>query len=131
MSSTFSAWRRAPTVGMTSTPASWHRATASLVGAPAKLTSRTPAPTTKATRSARSGWSARKLTPKGRSVRSCTSRTCWRSCSGVIVTAARIPKPPAALVAAVRRAPDDPAHAGLDDRQLAPDQLAEPGAQRI
>ena len=42
ISSTFSAWRRAPTVGITTTPASWQRATASLVGAPAKLTSRTP-----------------------------------------------------------------------------------------
>ena len=37
ISSTFSAWRRAPTVGITTTPASWQRATASLVGAPAKL----------------------------------------------------------------------------------------------
>ena len=43
---------------------------------------------------------------EGRSVRSRTSRTCWRSWSGVIVTAARIPKPPAALVAAVSRAPE-------------------------
>ena len=46
ISSTFSAWRRAPTVGITTTPASWQRATASLVGAPAKLTSFTPSATT-------------------------------------------------------------------------------------
>ena len=106
ISSTFSAWRRAPTVGTTTTPASWQRATASLVGAPAKDTSRTPSATTKATRSARSGWSARKLTPNGASVRSFTPRTAACICAGVIVTAARIPNPPAALVAAVRLAPD-------------------------
>ena len=41
-----------------------------------------PRPTTKATRSARSGWSARKFTPNGASVRSFTPRTASRSCVG-------------------------------------------------
>ena len=91
---------------MTFTPASCSRAIDSLVGAPAKLTRPTPSPTTKSMRSPRSGWSARKFTPKGRSVRSLTERTAARSSSSVIVTAARMPRPPAALVAAVRRAPD-------------------------
>ena len=93
-------------MGITTTPASWQRATASFVGAPANDTSRTPSDTTKATRSSRSGWSARKFTPNGASVRSFTPRTAACSCSGVMVTAARIPKPPLALVAAVRLAPD-------------------------
>ena len=53
----------------------------------------------------RSGWSARKFTPNGASVRFFTSATAWCSSSTVIVTAARIPNPPAALVAAVRGAP--------------------------
>ena len=105
-SSTFSAWRRAPTVGMTSPPASCTRAIASFVGAPANEIMRTPSPSTNASRSSRSGWSARKFTPNGASVRSFTVRTASRSSPGVIVTAARIPSPPAALVAAVSEAPD-------------------------
>ena len=39
-------------------------------------------------------------------MRSWTDSTAARICSGVIVTAARMPKPPAALVAAVRLAPE-------------------------
>ncbi len=105
-SSIFSAWRRAPTVGITTPPASWMRAMASLDGAPAKETSRTPSSTTNRRRSSRSGWSARKFTPNGASVRSFTPWTASRSWSGVMVTAARMPNPPAALVAAVRLAPD-------------------------
>ena len=81
----------APTVGITSTPASWQRAMASFVGAPAKETTVAPARVTKSSRSERSGWSARKFTPKGRSVRSRTERTAPSSCDGVIVTAARMP----------------------------------------
>src|SRR5918994_286196 len=100
-SSIFSAWRRAPTVGMTSTPASCSRATASLVGAPAKLTRRTPPATHRSMRAARSGWSARRFTPNGASVRSLTPAMAATSWSSVIVTAARTPNPPAALVAAV------------------------------
>src|SRR5438309_1026371 len=105
-SAIFSAWRRAPTVGMHSRPPSWIRSMASLVGAPAKLTRGTPRRTARSMRRARSGWSARKLTPNGLDVRALTSRTASSSCSKVMVTAARIPSPPAALVAAVRRGPD-------------------------
>ncbi len=104
--SIFSAWRRAPTVGITRIPWSWRRAMASSPGAPAKDTSRTPSSATKRMRSSRSGWSARKFTPKGASVLSLTARTARRSWSGSMVTAARMPNPPAALVAAVRLAPD-------------------------
>ncbi len=57
-------------------------------------------------RSARSGWPARKFTPKGASVRSFTVRTASANWSFVMVIDARMPKPPAALVAAVRLAPD-------------------------
>jgi hypothetical protein len=105
-SSIFSACRRAPTVGITSTPASWRRATVSLVGAPAKLANRTPSRAHSATRSAMSGWSARRFTPNGASVRSFTVWMAVVSSSSVIVTDARIPNPPAALVAAVSDAPD-------------------------
>ena len=129
--SIFSAWRRAPTVGITSTPASWRRAIESWVGAPAKLTRRTPSRTTNAMRPSRSGWSARKFTPNGRSVRALTSRTAPSNWSAVIVTAAKIPNPPAALVAAVKRGPGHPPHAGLHDRVSRTDETTEPGPQRV
>src|SRR5262245_31570967 len=105
-SSIFSAWRRAPTVGMTSTPASCRRATVSLAGAPAKLTRRTPWATQRSMRSARSGWSGRTLTPNGAPVRSLTRPMAAASSSIVMVTAARMPNPPASLVAAVSEAPE-------------------------
>ena len=57
-------------------------------------------------RSSRSGWPARKLAPNGASVRSFTVRTASANWSLVMVIEARMPKPPAALVAAVRLAPD-------------------------
>src|SRR5262245_38028876 len=105
-SSIFSAWRRAPTVGMTRMPASWRRPIASLVGAPAKLTSRTPSATQRSMRAARSGWSARRLTPNALSVRSLTVAMASAIWAPVMVTAARMPNPPAADVAAVSEAPE-------------------------
>ena len=58
-------------------------------------------------RSARSGWSARKFTPNG-GVGALLHRAdgAGAAASWVMVTEARMPSPPAALVAAVRRAPD-------------------------
>ena len=54
-----------------------------------------------------------------------------RSWSKSMVALARSPRPPAAAVAAVSRAPDDPAHAGLHDRVLDADQVAEPGVETV
>ena len=92
----------------TSTPASCSRRDRVLGRRPGETRPRrTPSPTTNAMRSSRSGWSARKLTPNGLSVRVLDlAHRLLRAVAGVIVTAARIPRPPAALVAAVRRAPD-------------------------
>ena len=57
-------------------------------------------------RSTMSGWSARRFTPKGRSVRLRTSLIAARSSSRSITAAARIPNPPALAVAAVSSGPD-------------------------
>ncbi len=104
-SATFSACRRAPIVGIVTKPASLSRAIVSCDGAWAKLATRTPSRMSSAMRSLMSGWSARRFTPKGFGVRCLTSRIAVCSCGYVIVADAMIPKPPAALVAAVNRAP--------------------------
>ncbi len=102
---TFSAWRRAPMVGMTTSPASRHRPTSSGLGAWAKLATLTPLSIISATRSPMSATSVRRFTPNGRSVRDLTSATAevrsWR----VMVAEARMPRPPASAVAATRRGP--------------------------
>ncbi len=57
-------------------------------------------------RSSMSGWSARRFTPNGLSVRLLhLVDGVARAASKVIVADARMPSPPAALVADVRRAP--------------------------
>jgi hypothetical protein len=102
---TFSAWRGAPTVGMVTTPASFSVFTTCSPGAWAKLATRTPSRMMSAMRCSTSSWSARRFTPKGWSVRDFTSCTAATSWSYVIVADARMPRPPAALVADVNRAP--------------------------
>ncbi len=76
---TFSAWRRAPMEGITTTPASLSRAISSREGASAKEATRTPSSMITVTRSAASPASARRLTPNGASVRERTSRIAERS----------------------------------------------------
>ncbi|HEX3462114.1 MAG TPA: hypothetical protein VHT49_14505 [Acidimicrobiales bacterium] len=102
---TFSAWRRAPMVGMTTNPDSRQRATSSGFGAWAKLATFTPCSIIRATRSATSATSVRRLTPNGRSVRDRTSARAADSSSRVMVAEARIPRPPASAVAATNLGP--------------------------
>ena len=64
-SATFSAWRRAPTVGMTNSPASLQRVTSAGLGAWAKLATRAPASIIRSMRSPTSATSVRRLTPNG------------------------------------------------------------------
>ena len=103
---TFSACRRAPTEGITTTPASLSRAIRSRLGASANEATRTSSAMISSTRSAASGASDRRLTPNGASVRSLTSLMAERSASWLIVADAMMPSPPAADVAAASRAPD-------------------------
>ncbi len=70
---TFSACRRAPTDGITTTPASFSRAISSRRGASANEATRTPSLISRSIRSPASAASARRLTPKGSSVRARTS----------------------------------------------------------
>ena len=120
---TFSACRRAPMEGITTTPASFSSAMSSREGASAKDATRTPSSMMIRTRSRASAASARRLTPNGASVRDLTSRTAWRSWSrrhrrgGEDAQRAR-----------VRGGRDQagarhPAHAGLHDRMPDADQL--------
>ncbi len=104
-SATFSACRRAPTVGMTTTPWSLRVLTNRSPGAWAKLATLTPSRTMSAMRSSTSGWSERRFTPNGCPVRSLTEVIAALSSGTLMVALARMPSPPASLVAAVRRAP--------------------------
>ena len=104
-SATFSAWRRAPTVGMVKSPASLQRATSAALGAWAKLATRAPVSIMSSIRSCTSATSVRRLTPKGCVVRPRTSAMAAASSSSVMVAEARMPSPPASLVAATRRGP--------------------------
>jgi hypothetical protein len=77
-----------------------------LPGACAKLATFTCALISSSTRFITSAWSARRFTPKLRSV---LSFTCWMACSSsskVMVAAAKMPRPPAAEVADVSFAPE-------------------------
>ena len=56
-------------------------------------------------RSSTSGWSERRFTPNGFAVRSLTDAIAAVSSGTLIVALARMPRPPASLVAAVSRAP--------------------------
>jgi hypothetical protein len=103
---TFSACRRAPTDGITTTPASLSRAIRSGRGASANDATRTPSAMIVSTRSAASGASDLTLTPNGAPVRRLTSRMAERISSWFIVADAMMPSPPACDVAAVSRAPD-------------------------
>ncbi len=76
---TFSACRRAPTEGTTTTPASFSSAISSRDGASANDATRTPSSTMTRTRSRASPASARRFTPNGASVRVFTSLTAHRS----------------------------------------------------
>ena len=104
-SATFSAWRRAPTVGMTNSPASWQRVTRAGLGAWAKLATRAPVSIISSMRSATSATSVRRLTPKGAVVRARTSAMAAASSARVMVAEARMPRPPALAVAATSRGP--------------------------
>ena len=104
-SATFSAWRRAPTVGMTNSPASLQRVTRAGLGAWAKLATRAPVSIISSMRSCTSATSVRRFTPKGPLVRWRTSAMAVASSSRFMVAEARIPSPPASVVAATRRGP--------------------------
>ena len=104
-SATFSAWRRAPTVGMTKSPASLQRVTRAGLGAWAKLATRAPVSIINSMRSLTSATSVRRLTPKGAEVRLRTSAMAPASSSSVMVAEARMPRPPASHVAATSRGP--------------------------
>ena len=96
---------RAPTDGITITPASLRRLIMACLGASANEATRTPWAIISSIRSAASGASARRLTPNGSSVRSRTAATAARSASSVIVAEPMMPRPPAREVAAASRAP--------------------------
>jgi hypothetical protein len=102
---TFSACRRAPTEGTTTTPASFSSAISSREGARAKDATRTPSSTMIRTRSPASSASARRFTPNGASVRDLTSRMASLRWSRVIVAEARMPSAPAFAAADTRRGP--------------------------
>ena len=104
-SATFSAWRRAPTVGITNSPASLQRLTRAGLGAWAKLATVAPVSIISSIRSCTSATSVRRLTPNGAVVRLRTSAMAPASSSSVMVAEARMPRPPAAQVAATRRGP--------------------------
>ncbi len=104
-SATFSACRRAPTVGITTMPPSDRRATMSGRGAWAKLATRTPCSTSSSTRASASAASVRRFTPNGASVRPRTSSMAAASSSNVMVADARMPSAPAAAVADTSRGP--------------------------
>ena len=97
----------------------------SRLGAWANDATLTPSRMSRSMRSSMSGWSARRFTPKGLSVRSLTSPMAVRSSGKVMVAEARMPSPPAALVADGQAGAGHPAHAGLHDRVLDPEQLAD------
>ena len=121
---TFSAWRRAPTVGITTTPASFSSFTSRSPGAWAKLATFTPSRTSSAMRSSTSGWSERRFTPNGLSVRllHLVDRL------GQLVEGHRGAGQDAEPAGRARRRrearPRDPTHPGLHDRELDPEELA-------
>ncbi len=105
-SATFSACRGAPTVGMVTTPASRSCFTRRSPGAWAKLATRTRSRMSSCDRGRRCRPGRR--AGSRRTVGRCGSWTSWiasSSWSKVIVADARMPSPPAALVADVSRAP--------------------------
>src|SRR5256714_755448 len=102
---TYSACRRAPSDGTTTTPASFSFPISSRFGASANEATRTPSLIRRPTRSAASPASARRFTPNGASVRSFTSRIAAASSSYDIVAEARIPSAPARAVAVTRWGP--------------------------
>ena len=104
-SATFSAWRRAPMVGMTTTPADRRRSTVRRSGACAKDATRTSAVMRCSTRRSMSPASERRFTPNGSVVAARTSSMAVTIWSKVMGAAAMMPRPPARAVAAVRRDP--------------------------
>ena len=104
-SATFSAWRRAPIVGMTTTPAAFKVSTVRRSGAWAKDATRTSAVTRCSTRRSMSPASERRFTPNGSSVAALTSSMAVTIWSKVMGAAAMMPRPPARAVAAVSRDP--------------------------
>jgi hypothetical protein len=104
-SATFSAWRRAPTVGMTNRPASLQRPPGP-GWAPGR--SWPPGPRSRSSgRCARatSATSVRRLTPKGAIGAGPHLGDGRRQLGSVMVAEARMPRPPASAVAATRRGP--------------------------
>ena len=128
---TFSACRRAPMDGMTTTPASFSSAISSRDGASANEATRTPSSMITRTRSRASPASARRLTPKGASVRDFTSRTADLSWSRVMVAEARMPSAPGVRRRRHQAGARDPAHAGLHERVADADQLGERRLDRV
>src|SRR4051812_6670570 len=102
---TFSAWRAAPTDGMTTTSWSFSLAMSSFLGASANDATLTPCSMSRSTRCGASPASARRLTPNGWSVRPFTSVMAWSSSSYVMVALARMPSPPALAVPDTSRGP--------------------------
>ena len=128
-SRTFSAWRLAPIDGTTSTPPSCSWPISASLGAWAKLATFTCSSISSSMRSPMSAASARRFTPNGLVVRRLTSAIAVRSCADVHGGAGEDAEP--AGLGGGRGEPGTrhPAHAGLHDRVLDPDQVAEAGVQ--
>ena len=103
---TFTACLAAPTLGITTMPASLSFAIRSCLGASANDATFTPSRISRSIRSAASPASARRFTPNGWSVRLLTSLMACSSSSYDIVALARMPRPPAFAVPLTRRGPE-------------------------
>src|SRR3954447_150426 len=103
---TFTPCLAPPIDGITTRPWSLSFLISSGLGARANDATFTPCLISRSQRSPALPASARRLTPKGWSVRSLTSRIARSSSSTVIVAPARMPRPPAAAVPLTSRGPD-------------------------
>src|SRR6478735_3334292 len=103
---TFTACLAAPIDGITTMSCSLSVAISSGFGARANDATFTPYSIRSWQRAGASAASARRLTPKGSSVRPLTSMIACSSSAKVIVAPARIPRPPALAVPLTRRGPE-------------------------
>ncbi len=103
---TFTACLAAPIDGITTTPCSLSRAISASFGASANEATFTPCSTIRSQRASASPASARRLTPKGWSVRPFTSMIAASSSARLMVAPARMPRPPAFAVPLTSRGPE-------------------------
>ena len=129
-SSTFSAWRLAPIDGITSTPPSCSCPISASLGAWAKLATFTSRRSSSLMRSSMSAASARRFTPNGFvGALLHLARSRVRSWPKSMVALARMPEPAGRRGRGGEPGARDPAHAGLHDRVLDAEQVAEAGVQ--